>query len=312
MGGRKIVKHSKYYSSVNTFIVFTSLFLAVSILITLPVNAQWRSKTHDKYEAYTVEGSILDIKIDGKFNDWDLGILEGPRAVVGTNGKPFKGVKNVTGQNAPGPEKEFEVWAGGKWNGKKDHETGIIFLWEPDAFYIGLIVTDDEHENKANDGWNGDSTQLAFEMTGKRTADQGKFYLFNWALPHKSVLCGHNGLAKGDDCIMHYQKTPGNDKVDLAIMRNKAKGMTYYEARFSADELGVGVFKAGMKFGASICVNDGDDDTPGQTGWSGWYPHSVVFTKQSEKTGLVVLSEKPYAVGAKGKLATKWAAVRAK
>ncbi|HIA64596.1 TPA: hypothetical protein EYN98_00695, partial [Candidatus Poribacteria bacterium] len=211
------MKHSKYYSLVNTFIVFTSIFLAFSILITLSVNAgPWRSKTHDKYEAYTVEGSILDIKIDGKFNDWDLGILEGPRAVVGTNGKPFKGVKNVTGQNAPGPEKEFEVWAGGKWNGKKDHETGIIFLWEPDAFYIGLIVTDDEHENKANDGWNGDSTQLAFEMTGKRTADQGKFYLFNWALPHKSVLCGHNGLAKGDDCIMHYQKTPGNDKVDLA------------------------------------------------------------------------------------------------
>ena len=123
------MKNSKHYGFVATFIVFTSLFLAVSILITLPVNAApWRSKTHDKYEAYTVEGSILDIKIDGKFNDWDLGILEGPRAVVGTNGKPFKGVKNITGQNAPGPEKEFEVWAGGKWNGKKDHETGMIFL----------------------------------------------------------------------------------------------------------------------------------------------------------------------------------------
>jgi len=85
-----------------------------------------------------------------------------------------------------------------------------------------------------------------------------------------------------------------------------------YEARFSVDELGVAAYKAGMGFGVSICVNDGDDDTPGQKGWSGWYPHSIVFGKNAEKTGLVVLTDTPFAVGPKGKLATKWAAVRAK
>ena len=111
------MKHLKYYGLVNIFIAFTFMFLAFFILVTLPVDAQWRSKTHDKYEAYAVDGGILDIRIDGKFDDWDLGVLEGPRSVVGTNGKPFKGVKNET--NA-GNEKEFEEHAGGKWNGKKD------------------------------------------------------------------------------------------------------------------------------------------------------------------------------------------------
>ena len=157
------------------------------------------------------------------FNDWD-GILEGPRAVVGTNGKPFKGVKNET--NA-GNEKEFEEHAGGKWNGKADHETGVMVVWEPDAFYIGLIVTDDEHGNKANSAWNGDAAQIAFEMTGKRDAGGNKFYLYDWALPHKSELCNHNGKAKGDDCIMMYEKPgPGAKKVDLAIARHKAKKTT--------------------------------------------------------------------------------------
>ena len=73
------MKHLKYYGLVNIFIAFTFMFLAFFILVTLPVNAQWRSKTHDKYEAYAVDGGILDIRIDGKFDDWDLGVLEGPR-----------------------------------------------------------------------------------------------------------------------------------------------------------------------------------------------------------------------------------------
>ena len=67
-----------------------------------------------------------------------------------------------------------------------------------------------------------------------------------------------------------------------------------------------------MKFGVGICVNDGDNDTPGQTGWSGWYPHAIVFGKNSEKTGLVVLTNAPFAVGPTGKLTTKWAAIRTK
>ena len=109
---------------------------------------------------------------------------------------------------------------------------------------------------------------------------------------------------------MTYQQTPGHDKVDLAIMRDEKKKITYYESRFNTDDLGVNTFKASMKFGISICVNDGDDDTPGQKGWSGWYPHSIVFGKQSEKTGLVVLGEEPFAIDIKNKLATKWATIK--
>ena len=65
-----------------------------------------------------------------------------------------------------------------------------------------------KYENKANSAWDGDSVQLAFEMTGKRDPGSNKFYLYNWAWPHKSELCKHNGLAKEDDCVMHYQPSP--------------------------------------------------------------------------------------------------------
>ena len=40
-------------------------------------------------------------------------------------------------------------------------------------------------------------------------------------------------------------------------------------------------------------MNDGDlaANQGGQKGWSGWYPHAIVHGKNSEKTGLVVLSD---------------------
>ena len=40
--------------------------------------------------------------------------------------------------------------------------------------------------------------------------------------------------------------------------------------------------------------------------WSGWYPHSIVFGKNSEKTGLVILTDETLAVEAVNKLTTTW------
>jgi len=39
--------------------------MAIILLSTIPADAQWRSKTHDKYEVRTG----VDIKIDGKLGD---------------------------------------------------------------------------------------------------------------------------------------------------------------------------------------------------------------------------------------------------
>jgi len=37
-------------------------------------------------------------------------------------------------------------------------------------------------------------------------------------------------------------------------------------------------------------VNDGDKDTPGQKGWSGWGPHMIVFGKTAPDAALVTLT----------------------
>lgn len=267
---------------------YISIATALLVLLASTVaDAQWRSKTHDEYKALTG----LDVKIDGDLGEWD-GILE---AVTGTDGKPFCGVEysgNV-----------FQEHGGGKWNGADDHETCFMIVWDSKAVYIALIVTDDEHEHAAAAAWNGDGAQLAFEMSGKRTAGI-QMFLYNIGLDDKAkdILPGALNENPGGKGIV-----PGDD---IAVVRNEGEKKTYYELRFTAEELQAkgDKFSDGDQFGLGICVNDGDKAAGqgGQKGWSGWYTHSIVFGKNSEHTGLVTLTDEVLAVEAKNKLATTW------
>ncbi len=208
-----------------------------ALLINTVADAQWCSKTHDEYKALTG----IDVKIDGDLGEWD-GILD---AVTGTDGKPFCGVEyegNV-----------FQVHGGGNWKGADDHETCFMIVWDSNAVYIGLIVTDDEHEHAAAAAWNGDGAQLAFEMSGKRSAGI-QMFLYNIGLDDKAkdILPGALNEAPGGAGI-----APGDD---IAVVRNEGKKKTYYELRFTAEELQVKgkKFSDGDQFGLGICVNDGD------------------------------------------------------
>ena len=258
----------------------------------ITADAQWRSKTHDVYNALVG----IDVTIDGALNEWD-GMLE---AVTGTDGTPFCGVEysgNV-----------FETHNGGKWTGPDDHETCFMITWDPNAVYIALIVTDDEHEHAAAPAWNGDGAQLAFEMSGKRTAGH-QMFLYNVGLDDKAKDLLPNGL----------NENPGGGGIvpgdDIAVIRDEVEKKTYYELRFTAEELQVKgkKFSDGFEFGLGICVNDGDKGAgqDGQKGWSGWYTHSIVFGKNSEHTGLVVLTSEELAVEAADKLATTWGQLKA-
>ena len=258
-----------------------------ALLINTVADAQWRSKTHDEYKALTG----VDVKIDGDLGEWD-GVLD---TVTGTDGKPFCGVEysgNV-----------FQVHGGGKWTGPDDHETCFMIVWDSKAVYIGLIVTDDEHEHAAAAAWNGDGAQLAFEMSGKRSAGI-QMLLYNVGLDDKAkdILPGALNEQPGGTGIV-----PGDD---IAVVRDEGEKKTYYELRFTAEELQAkgDKFSAGDEFGLGICVNDGDKAAGqgGQKGWSGWYTHSIVFGKNSENTGLVTLTDEVLAVEAANKLATTW------
>ena len=268
----------------NHVLIATALLV---LLASTVADAQWRSKTHDEYKALTG----IDVKIDGDLGEWD-GVLD---TVKGTNGKPFCGVEyegNV-----------FQEHGGGKWKGADDHETCFMIVWDSKAVYIGLIVTDDEHEHAAAAGWNGDGAQLAFEMSGKRTAGI-QMFLYNIGLDDKAkdILPGALNENPGGGGIV-----PGDD---IAVVRDEGDKKTYYELRFTAEELQVkgDKFSEGDEFGLGICVNDGDKAAGqgGQKGWSGWYTHSIVFGKNSENTGLVTLTDEVLAVEAANKLTTTW------
>ncbi len=274
------------------FLIAITLLL---FLTSVAAHAQWRSKTHDVYNALQ---NTLDIKIDGELDDaegWE-GVFD---TVKGTNGEPFCGVKNDT--DGAGAEKAFESHGGGDWKGADDHETCFAIVWEPDAVYIGLSVTDDEHQNGGGQ-WNGDSLQLAFEPTGKR--DGGlTLFLYNVALGNdaKNMLPVHNETTNGGPGLVAGE--------DVAITRNENEKETYYEIAITPEDLGLNSqFKEGYEFGIGICVNDGDKAAgqEGQKGWSGWYPRAVVHGKNSENTGLVILTDEVLAVEPSNKLTTTW------
>ena len=262
------------------------------LLTSLVADALWRSDTHDVYNALQ---KPADIEIDGELDDaegWE-GVFE---TVKGTNGEPFCGVKNDAG----GPVKAFEEHDGGKWNGADDHETCFAIVWDPDAIYIALSVTDDEHEHADASAWKGDGLQLAFEPTGKR--DGGlTLFLYNVALRDNGDLIVGNERPNG---------TPGlAANEDVVIVRNENEKETYYEIKIPHESLGLkNPFSESYEFGIGICVNDGDKAAGqgGQKGWSGWYPRSIVHGKNSENTGLVKLTDETLAVEAKNKLATTW------
>ena len=140
-------------------------------------------------------------------------------------------------------------------------------------------------------------------MSGKRTAGI-QMFLYNIGLDDKAkdILPGALNENPGGGGIV-----PGDD---IAVVRDEGEKKTYYELRFTAEELQAkgDKFSEGDEFGLGICVNDGDKAAGqgGQKGWSGWYTHSIVFGKNSENTGLVTLTDEVLAVEAANKLTTTW------
>ncbi len=275
-------------------LTFAVLITAVMFLTINFADAQWRSETHDVYNAPTG----VEVTIDGNLDEW-ADVMD---SVTGTDGTPFCGLEFEANG---GVVRVFEVYQTGVWNNADDHTTCFMITWNADAVYLALSITDDDHEHAAGQAWNGDGAQIAIEPSGDRTTNLPLF-LYNAALRD-------NG-----DVLLQNERTnnlPGlTAGEDFAITRDDDAKKTYYEFRVTPDKVGLqGAFTAGIEFGLGICVNDGDlgDGQGGQKGWSGWYPHAIVHGKNSEKTGLVVLSDSAVTpVEPTGKLTTTWGNVK--
>ena len=165
----------------------------------------------------------------------------------------------------------FEEYAGGTWSGPADHSSAVAFAWDAENLYLGIVVTDDTHQN-GGAAWNGDSAQIVFANAAQDTVT----HLYNY------------GMADGD-VIIHNERGPGGTVA--SITRDDDTTTTLYELVFPAASLGLDAYESGMSIGVGVCVNDGDteDGQGGQKGWSGWGPYAAVYGKTASATGLVTL-----------------------
>lgn len=136
----------------------------------------------------------------------------------------------------------FEPYgANASWTGPEDHSIRFMAQHDTNSVYLGIEVTDDEHDTSLNSAWNGDALQLLVVAED--------VVRYNCALTSTGIVA------------------TGSSEVVSAIQRNSNK--TTYELQFPKPELG--------DFRLAFCVNDGDFASPGQRGWSGFHPYGIVF-----------------------------------
>jgi len=259
--------------------VFSGIVLSVFMMMLIG-----SANAGDWIEVDTYEAPMASITIDGNAADW-AGI------------EPLTGIKFKTTSDE---WVLFEEYGDGTWSGPEDHTTSVAFAWDAEAIYIYIMVEDDEFEHASDSAWNGDGVQLVFADAARTTTT----YYYNYALngTKDAVLLDNEQAAAG-----------GLLEGDVAVVRDDGAKTTFYEAKFVPEILALGTLEADMSIGIGICVNDGDTDTPGQKGWSGWGPHAAVFGKNGDKTGLVTLSSAGpvvTAVGPSSKLATVWGGIK--
>ncbi|SVB92884.1 uncharacterized protein METZ01_LOCUS245738, partial [marine metagenome] len=231
------------------------------------VNAQELTLTEEDMQ-YNAGKATVDA--DGDMSDW--------------SNFPFKkAIPFQTGAGiGDGELVLFQNWGAGTWDGPEDHTSAVAFAWDTDNLYIGIVVTDDSHQNGGGapaQAWNGDGVQAVFANAEQDTVT----FLYNLA------------MNDGGDLLIHNERGPGG--VELEIVRDDDTGTTSYEMVFPAASLEVDAFESGMEIGIGLCVNDGDEAHPGQTGWSGWGPHAAVTGgKHPTRTGLVTLTAKHDAI----------------
>ena len=240
-------------------------------------STQAQNGIEPRYERYNADRK--SIEVDGNLDDW-AGVNFIEPLFEASDGREGGKGNSTIGETTYSTFAEF---AGGTWSGPDDHKTSIAVAWDQEGLYLGIVVTDDEHEHAANNAWNGDGVQMGLTNPERDTVT----HLYNYA-----IKAGYESgkVYKGGDAgaIADKERGPGNYTV--AMVRNDDTKKTIYEALFTPDSFGFAQFEVGQQFGFGVCVNDGDNDTPGQKGWSGWGPHMIVFGKTAPDAALVTLT----------------------
>ena len=106
-----------------------------------------------RYERYNADRK--SIEVDGNLDDW-AGVNFIEPLFEASDGRETGKGNSTIGETTYSTFAEF---AGGTWSGPDDHKTSIAVAWDQEGLYLGIVVTDDEHEHAANNAWNGDGNK---------------------------------------------------------------------------------------------------------------------------------------------------------
>ena len=214
-------------------------------------------------EFQTASFASNSITVDGDLSEWDA--------------TPIVNARNRVGGDGNGALVSFEPFGGGTWDGPDDHSNVTYFSYDSDNVYVGIVVTDDYHENGANSAWNGDAVQLHVANAARDT----NVALYNF------FLGGVDG-ALADAAAVNEEKAAGGGGASVAIVRDGTT--TTYEIAIPKAAAGLDDLSPGVQLGLGMTINDGDEAEPGQKGWGGVGTHSIVYNgKTPSETALVTL-----------------------
>lgn len=251
---------------IELMIAKKTLLLTLGATLLMHLGAQANDIEPGK-EFYSAVPAANPIVLDGDLSEWNGVAVENPQFSIpkGSASDP-----NVEGQ--------FVVFEpnGGDWTGPEDQSSSLRVVYDDANVYVGLIVTDEYHENAQNSAWNGDTVQMMVANDARDT----QVGLYNYALGGVEGALGA--------IIVNHEAGPGG--TDGVVTRDADAKLTTYEIKLPKESLALTELTSGVQFGLGMAINDGDEATPGQGGWGGLGAHSIVFSKSPEETALVTLA----------------------
>src|SRR5687767_6731495 len=224
-------------------------------------------------EFYTVPRVSRPIVLDGNLSEWTgVPVLSDPKFSVpkGSGDSGTLVLFELCDACTPGTP---------DWTGPDDHTSAVQMVYDVDNVYLGIIVTDEYHENAANSAWNGDSVQIMIAGAGRTN----EIALYNYAL-------GGTEENLGTTIVEHERPNPPPGVTEAVVTRDTATRRTIYEIRLPKEALGLTSLAGGPQFGLGMAINDGDQQATGQGGWGGLGAHAIVFGKTPSETALITLT----------------------
>lgn len=244
--------------------------LTVATALLIPFGAH-ANDIEPSNEFQSVGKTSNPIVLDGDLSEWSGVVpIENPRFSI------------PKGSGDGGEFVVFEPFQDGVWTGPEDQSTSLRIAFDDDNVYLGIVVTDEYHENAANSGWNGDTVQLMVANDARDT----QVALYNYALGGVDGSLGN--------IIVEHEAGPGG--TDAIVTRDSDTKLTTYEIKLPKSSLALDALTSGVQFGLGMAINDGDEATPGQKGWGGLGAHAIVFGKSPSETALITLVPEPSSI----------------